>query len=322
MWSLLLRYALPVVALSPVGVLLWLNPGIAAGWAALPVAAGVAIGDGLRRAARSRERRLADATLPEGVREAIEDLVPFFHRLEPVEQEEFLTRCAMYLAEHVITGVGVEVDDDLRACVAASAVIVTFGVPRGDWGPRREVLLYPERFEYDYSMGEDGELLGMVHPQGPVILVADELVEGFARGEDGYNVGIHEFAHVIDHEGGGIDGIPAWIDRESAEEWSRRVWEVLPKAEEDSPLRRLLDDYAYSDEVEFFACLSEIFFELPDALHDADAALYDLMRRMYRQDPLARLSDEDREALELGEDWGAWEEEGLGPEIGWEEEHG
>ena len=58
----------------------------------------------------------------------------------------------------------------------------------------------------------------------------------------------------------------------------------------DSGEDTLIDPYASDDPGEFFAVLSESFFEIPDVVAGEYPALYDLLRRYYRQDPLARLT--------------------------------
>jgi Mlc titration factor MtfA (ptsG expression regulator) len=51
-----------------------------------------------------------------------------------------------------------------------------------------------------------------------------------------------------------------------------------------------IDPYACESPGEFFAVLSEVFFEIPDLLQAEYPAVYDQLRRFYRQDPAARLS--------------------------------
>jgi Mlc titration factor MtfA (ptsG expression regulator) len=53
----------------------------------------------------------------------------------------------------------------------------------------------------------------------------------------------------------------------------------------------LIDPYASDDPAEFFAVLSESFFELPEVVDREYPALYSLLKRYYRQDPLARLTN-------------------------------
>ncbi len=50
-----------------------------------------------------------------------------------------------------------------------------------------------------------------------------------------------------------------------------------------------IDPYASENPGEFFAVVSEAFFETPEWLEPAYPAVYAQLREFYRQDPLARL---------------------------------
>jgi MtfA peptidase len=52
----------------------------------------------------------------------------------------------------------------------------------------------------------------------------------------------------------------------------------------------LIDPYATESPAEFFAVLTEYFFEAPDLLKQEYPAVYGLLSRFYRQDTLARMS--------------------------------
>ncbi len=49
--------------------------------------------------------------------------------------------------------------------------------------------------------------------------------------------------------------------------------------------RTVLDPYGAEDPAEFFAVATETFFEAPRRLASRHPALYDVLRRFYRQDP-------------------------------------
>ena len=103
---------------------------------------------------------------------------------------------------------------------------------------------------------------------------------------------IHEFAHKLDMLNGDANGYPplhadmdrsAWarvherrLSRTSARGWTRG---------EDT----IIDPYAAESPGEFFAVMSEAFFELPDVVQDEYPAVYEQFRSFYRQDPVARL---------------------------------
>ena len=44
-----------------------------------------------------------------------------------------------------------------------------------------------------------------------------------------------------------------------------------------------INDYGYTNEVEFFAVISEYFFERPDLLKQKHPHLYEMLERVFRQ---------------------------------------
>ena len=131
-------------------------------------------------------------------------------------------------------------------------------------------------------------LSGESWQQGQVILSWDDVLAGAADPADGRNVVIHEFAHQLDQESGRANGAPWLGSRERHARWA------LVLGAEFAALRQrlaegesgLMDPYAATDPAEFFAYLSELFFEQPAALAAAHPALYGELRRYYRSDPL------------------------------------
>jgi Mlc titration factor MtfA (ptsG expression regulator) len=121
------------------------------------------------------------------------------------------------------------------------------------------------------------------------IVLSWEDVTGRSGGEDAYNVVIHEFAHYLDHEGGGLDGTPALGGRAEHARWAeifQAEFDAL-RAAVDRGQPTLLDPYAAEDEAEFFAVASEAFFEAPGRLREGHPALYGQLRDYYRLDPAA-----------------------------------
>ena len=55
----------------------------------------------------------------------------------------------------------------------------------------------------------------------------------------------------------------------------------------DRGLETLIDPYGTTDPAEFFAVVTECFFDTPAEMKERHPELYDLFRGYYRQDPLA-----------------------------------
>jgi hypothetical protein len=220
---------------------------------------------------------------PDRWRRTLEERYDHYDRLPTPLRARFESDMRLFLAEKRITGVAVEVSDELRVLVAASAVTLSLGWPDYEWDQLAEVLLYPQDFDRDYSF-ESGELAGEAHPWGTVILSVPALQESFADPDDAYHVGLHEFAHLLDVDQTHFDGIPVGLDPARHAEW------VALAEREMQRLRRgksVLDDYGADDPVEFLAVAVEAFFEAPLALRKRHRELYAILADYFGQDPAA-----------------------------------
>src|SRR5690606_14716611 len=129
--------------------------------------------------------------------------------------------------------------------------------------------------------------LGEAWSLGPVALSWPDVVEGGRDPDDGFNLVYHEFAHALDMIGGAADGVPPLPSEQAEREWA----EIL--GEELESLRMLrasgrgipLDDYALTNEVEFFSVLTESYLERPRLLQLRLPRLYDLLESFYRLQP-------------------------------------
>jgi len=103
----------------------------------------------------------------------------------------------------------------------------------------------------------------------------------------GYNVVIHEFAHVLDMRDGAADGVPLLPDRAARERWLAVLqpqWQAF-RACVDAGEETLIDPYGAEAIDEFFAVASELFFVDGAAMRAEHPLLYDLLSGYYRQDP-------------------------------------
>ena len=227
---------------------------------------------------------------PPAWEEILRTHVRYFNALAEPDRDRFRQMVKVFLDEVRITGVRTEVDDTIRLLVAASAIIPIFGF--SDWEYRRlgEVLIYPAPFDNRYRTRgtADANTLGMVgleNLSGVMILSRPALLEGFDDPAGAENVGIHEFAHLVEKEEG-RSGLPPEVPWPVVKEWLQYVGRELKR-----PSRRNahINLYAYTNEHEFFAVLAEYFFKSPDVLKLKDPELYTLLRQMFHQDPAVLL---------------------------------
>ena len=258
----------------------------AAGGSAIGGALGLGVGAVLWRAltTRATEReRVRLAPFPDEWRRILEERYDHYHRLPPDLRRRFEEHVALFLAEKRITGVEVEASLELRLLVAASAATLTAGWEGDHWDHLAEVLLYKKDFGRDYSFDEN-DLSGQAHPWGTIILSVPTLEESFDDPDDGFHVGLHEFAHLLDVEQTRFDGVPRGLDAARSREWLEVVDHEMDR------LRRgksVLDPYAGESPAEFLAVAVETFFERPLDLRQRHREVYAILRDYFGQDPAA-----------------------------------
>ncbi|HXU94252.1 MAG TPA: M90 family metallopeptidase [Gallionella sp.] len=223
---------------------------------------------------------------------------PVFDGLNAEEIASLRELAGRLLRDKSFNGAGeFKVDLGMATVIAAFAALPVLNLGYGWYEGWNEIVVYPGEFLYD---GEQMDEAGVVHhvrharsgeswEGGPMVLSWQD-VQHSGRGE-GYNVVIHEFAHKLDMRNGSANGRPPLHSGMSPEEWAHD-WQTAY----DDFCRRvdggedtLIDPYAAESPAEFFAVLSECFFEVPDVLHEVYPEVYGQLRSFYLQDPLERI---------------------------------
>jgi Mlc titration factor MtfA (ptsG expression regulator) len=255
----------------------------------------------MRRRTLRRIKVIAEP-LPAAWEEVLQQNVVFYQALDEAGRERFRNLVKVFIDEVPVTGIRTDVDDTKHFLVAASATIPIFGFEDWEYAGLGEILIYPGAFNEDYQtdQGLSRNTLGMIgvnHLSGVMILSKPDLISGFRNHKDKRNVGIHEFAHLVDKADGSVDGLPNRVAGDAAAPWISWVAEELKR---DPKAREEIDDYAYTNEAEYFAVLSEYFFEAPELLQQRHPEVYAMMRKMYHQDTKSFLSAVKPRARRVG----------------------
>ena len=235
--------------------------------------------------------KLLKEPFPPRWRAIFQERVAFFGRLTDDEKDRFCTMAQIFLAEKPINAVRCEIDETVRLLVAASAVIPVFSLPNFEYDMLGEVLIYPNTFDATVQQDSRGPLMasGMVGTQGTfgglMVLSKRDLLVGFEIHGDKHNVGIHEFAHLLDKATGAVDGIPP-LPADCVGPWQDIVRRKLENAVDHSDIPA----YGFTNHQEFFAVVSEYFFESPRKLAEKHPELYELLKRTFAQDTRKRFS--------------------------------
>ncbi|TGD75710.1 zinc-dependent peptidase [Mangrovimicrobium sediminis] len=244
---------------------------------------------------RWRRRRMLRQPFPAAWQAHLAEL-PWYARLPAALREELQRLVRVFLHEKQFVGCeGLEVSDRMRVIVAAQACLLLLNRPHRGYRDLRWVYLFPGEFralqpEYDEAgvvSHRRGSLLGVSWENGRVVLAWDSVLQDLADASDGRNVVLHEFAHQLDQEDGAADGAPLLYTREGYRDWSavlgheyHRLQAQLARGRES-----LIDPYGASDPAEFFAVVTELFYERPAAMSSAYPKLFEVLHGYYRVDP-------------------------------------
>jgi len=223
------------------------------------------------------------------VTEVLTGNVRYYQKLNMADRERFEQEVESFLQQVRITGVDTDVTDEERILVAASGVIPIFGFPGWHYPNLNEVLLYPGTFTDKYDFKEqtpDHNIMGMVGSGAMnrvMILSKPALHEGFSNKTDKNNTAVHEFSHLVDKVDGDADGIPEYlIDKKVIRSWVKLIHQEIQSIKENESD---INPYGSTNEAEFFAVVSEYFFERPLLLEQKHPELFAMLEKIFHQSP-------------------------------------
>ena len=225
--------------------------------------------------------------------------MPYYGKIPAEMKTRLQGNLQVFLAEKHFEGCGgLPLTDRVRLVIAAHACILLLGEEFGFYRGLDSILVYPAAFipqpmEADPSgvvEEEPEEHEGESWDRGAVIFSWEDIQLDLER-LDGRNVLFHEFAHQLyDKADDVFSGRAAW-----------EAWMEVFQRHYERHVRNVargrdtfLDEYGAQDPGEFFAVVTEEFFERPMALQRRYPDLYQQFQEYYRQDPAAYFRKEDR----------------------------
>ena len=217
--------------------------------------------------------------------------IVILERLNEDELNRLFDLATLFLADKSITGAqGFEITDIVRQSIALQACLPILNLSLEWYAGWSSIIIYPNSYKSDTTTVDE---FGIVHEgsqhrsgeawlRGPVILSWKDAKHSGER--DGHNVVIHEFVHKLDMLNGSANGFPPLQHDMDRTQWT----EVMTRDFEDFQTHRKsgLDRYGTTNPAEFFAVLSEVFFETPQNLIDAYPDIYNIMVKFFRQTPM------------------------------------
>lgn len=217
-------------------------------------------------------------------------------RLSEADRRELEGHIRVFLAEKNFEGCGgLELTDEIKLTIAAQACILLLHRQTDYYPDVASILVYPSAYVVrdtrerlgDVVIVGDQTRIGESWVRGVVVLSWDAVQRDASNVHDGHNVVLHEFAHQLDAEDGEMDGVPDLGSRALYSAWAHALGaeyrELVEKVAADR--QSDLDGYGAKNPAEFFAVVTEAFFEKSARLKRKHPELYAALSAFYRQDP-------------------------------------
>ncbi len=244
------------------------------------------IGSMLRRAKRARllQRPFPPSWLP-----TVDKKLRFAAAYDDKARGRFLDHLKVFAWEKRFEGgPDLELTEEMRVVVSGCAARLSMNLSFDVFDGLGSVVLVRgdlQHVELDPRETQQGaRVLGLAHPFGTVVLSWNAVTQGLADADDGHDVALHELAHILDAADGGFDGTPQ-IDTPAEVRSFAHALSRAFLAMQKSPDTGVLRAYAATNEAEFFAVATEVFFEQPARLKKRLPDVYGALAKVYRVDP-------------------------------------
>ncbi len=230
--------------------------------------------------------KLFDKPVPDDWLELLEERFDFFAELEGDEREHFLRHLRVFMWEKDWFGAkDFEVTEEMKLIISAMAARMGRKLPIDVFDKVKEFVIYPGHYRHDEDQYDHVATMGTAHHFGTVVLSWDAVEHGIAIPNDGQDTTLHEFAHMLDLTSGEFSGTPMLADGRDYKAWARVFNEHFHMLREDPRELDVIDTYGATNEAEFFAVATEVFFEKPKVLRRKAPELYEQLARYYEVDP-------------------------------------
>lgn len=212
----------------------------------------------------------------------LERNAPFAARLSEAELAKLHGDMQVILHEKTfIAAGGMEIDEAVRVTIVAAAARLVLHLEVDRYDAVSEIVVYPGAYRHPDG---DTAILGEAHGRvGVVVLAWDAVVGGLRNERDGHDTATHELAHVLDVTDGRFDGTPELRAHDHYRPWALVMQSYFTRLRADDPsVRTWLRDYGATNEAEFFAVASEVYFERPKLMRDKAPDLFAQLDRFYR----------------------------------------
>ncbi len=247
-----------------------------------------------------RRERIAGEPFPDEWLRTLQTDFAYYSYLSDDDKNELQKHIKIFLSEKVFEGTqGLQITDRIKVIIAAQACVLLLHRQTDYYPALHTIFVYPHAFYSPVKQSLPGGIvnedyqgrLGESWYRGPVVLSWDDVLHSAHDANDAHNVVFHEFAHQLDSETGANDGAPVLPKRSMYIAWARVLGEEYKKLVTNLQHHHHtdIDAYGATNPAEFFAVVTEAFFEKPAELKTHHQQLYEQLSLFYNQDPAARV---------------------------------
>ncbi|HEY9834021.1 MAG TPA: M90 family metallopeptidase [Stenomitos sp.] len=242
-----------------------------------------------------RRRRIKRRIFPFEWLMMIERNVPLYKRLPASLQQRLQEHINVLLTEKKFKGCGgLEITDEIKLTIAAQAALLLLNERGTYFSKLHLILVYPSAFIANQTTAFGEQYLEEIQVKsgeswqiGIVVLSWEDIKRDALNWKDGRNVILHEFAHQLDQESGHVSGVPILAKQSDYVSWGRVFRKEYEKlcSEVEQGVETVIDEYGATNPAEFFAVVTETFFEKPFQMKREHPELYQELKRYYQLEP-------------------------------------
>lgn len=228
----------------------------------------------------AKERFQQNITLIKEKEEVLLDNYKFYKLLTNPERRKFIIRLHQFIDARRFSGRQIDIEPHMKMMVGAAAIKFSYGLQNFQLSSFKQIVIFPQeyysKFTKQYHKGEANGL-------GMLAFSWKHFQEGLDSPDDNLNLGVHEFAHAYFLQQTKMEGEYPFNDRLFG-----KLRKQINRADILAAMKKkdIFRDYAFRNEMEFFAIMSEHFFETPSDFKNDSPILYDRFAGVLRQDPI------------------------------------
>ncbi|HBK72002.1 MAG TPA: hypothetical protein DDZ39_10175 [Flavobacteriaceae bacterium] len=213
------------------------------------------------------------------LKKVLKNNIDFYKRLNAYDKLKFEYRVSKFIKKHNFVGRGNVVISPVKKVIISSiAIMITFKMQNYLYKHFENILIYPSNF---LSKATNQMHKGETNPKVKAIVFSWEgFVKGIQIPDDNLNLGIHEFTHALYF---------SFLKQNDAEakNFIRNYKQIVHFTKDPLEKKKLvkanyLRDYAFENQHEFFAVITENYFETPLEFRAKLPELFMAANNLYR----------------------------------------